>query len=108
VTTVEYVIGLSTFGMIQWLGVEYGIVAGVGMYVVGRQLLSGGIPVVGGGGRDDDCRTTKRGVGDEEADALLETKGTRVMTARSPTKQTVHETTPLLNTDSRCPQRAED
>jgi MFS superfamily sulfate permease-like transporter len=102
VTTVEYVIGLSTFGMIQWLGVEYGIVAGVGMYVAGRQLWSG-IPVVGGGGGgDDDCRTTKKGVGDEEGEALLETKGatTRVMTARSPTKKKVDETTPLLNTDS--------
>jgi hypothetical protein len=101
VTTAEYVIGLSTFGMIQWLGVEYGIVAGVGMYVVGRQLWSG-IPVVGGGGGgDDDCRTTKKGVGDEEGEVLLETKGaTRVMTARSPTKKKVDETTPLLNTDS--------
>jgi MFS superfamily sulfate permease-like transporter len=38
VTTAEYAIGLSTFGMIQWFGVEYGILAGVGIYVLCRQL----------------------------------------------------------------------
>eukprot|EP00535_Pseudo-nitzschia_heimii_P013035 CAMPEP_0197194584 /NCGR_PEP_ID=MMETSP1423-20130617/29517_1 /TAXON_ID=476441 /ORGANISM="Pseudo-nitzschia heimii, Strain UNC1101" /LENGTH=616 /DNA_ID=CAMNT_0042648031 /DNA_START=127 /DNA_END=1977 /DNA_ORIENTATION=+ len=38
VTTAEYLIGLSTFGLIQALGVEYGIVAGVVVYVICRQL----------------------------------------------------------------------
>lgn len=42
VTIAEYLIGLSTFGLIQWLGVEYGILSGVGLYVALRQL---GIPV---------------------------------------------------------------
>lgn len=42
VTIAEYIIGLSTFGLIQWLGVEYGILAGVVMYIACRQL---GIPV---------------------------------------------------------------
>merc|ERR1712127_317242 len=38
VTTAEYLIGLSTFGLIQALGVEYGIVAGVVVYMVCWQL----------------------------------------------------------------------
>ena len=38
VTPAEYLIGLSTFGLIQFLGVEYGIVAGVAVYVLCRQL----------------------------------------------------------------------
>lgn len=38
VTTAEYLIGLSTFGMIQFFGVEYGIVMGVALYVFCRQL----------------------------------------------------------------------
>ena len=38
VTTAEYIIGLSTFGLIQVLGVEYGIIAGVAVYVICRQL----------------------------------------------------------------------
>ena len=38
----EYLIGLSTFGLIQWWGVEYGILAGVAIYIVCRQA---GIPV---------------------------------------------------------------
>ncbi len=38
VTTGEYVVGLSTFGLIQWLGVEYGILAGLGLYILTRQL----------------------------------------------------------------------
>lgn len=42
VTIAEYAIGLATFGLIQWLGVEYGILAGVLVYVVCRQL---GVPV---------------------------------------------------------------
>lgn len=38
VTIAEYLIGLSTFGLIQLLGVEYGIVAGVVIYIFCRQL----------------------------------------------------------------------
>ena len=38
VTTAEYLIGLSTFGLIQALGVEFGIVAGVMVYVICWQL----------------------------------------------------------------------
>ena len=38
VTLGEYLIGLSTFGLIQGLGVEYGIVAGVVLYVICRLL----------------------------------------------------------------------
>jgi hypothetical protein len=38
VTIAEYIIGLSTFGLIQVLGVEYGIIAGVAVYVICRQL----------------------------------------------------------------------
>jgi len=38
VTVAEYIIGLSTFGLIQYLGVEYGIIAGVAVYVFCRQL----------------------------------------------------------------------
>jgi MFS superfamily sulfate permease-like transporter len=38
VTPAEYLVGLATFGLIQVLGVEYGIVAGVVVYVVCRQL----------------------------------------------------------------------
>mmetsp|Transcript_34589 Transcript_34589/g.81539 ORF Transcript_34589/g.81539 Transcript_34589/m.81539 type:complete len:615 (-) Transcript_34589:29-1873(-) len=38
VTLGEYLIGLSTFGLIQGLGVEYGIVAGVLLYVICRLL----------------------------------------------------------------------
>ena len=38
VTVAEYLIGLSTFGLIQFLGVEYGIVAGVVVYMFCRQL----------------------------------------------------------------------
>jgi SulP family sulfate permease len=37
-TVAEYLIGLSTFALIQLLGVEYGILAGVGIYVACRQL----------------------------------------------------------------------
>ena len=37
-TTAEYLLGLSTFGLIQVLGVEYGIAAGVVLYVACRQL----------------------------------------------------------------------
>jgi MFS superfamily sulfate permease-like transporter len=42
VAVAEYLIGLSTFGLIQWLGVEYGILSGIGLYIVCRQL---GVPV---------------------------------------------------------------
>eukprot|EP00536_Pseudo-nitzschia_multiseries_P005944 jgi/Psemu1/303743/fgenesh1_kg.121_\ len=38
VTIAEYLIGLSTFGLIEGLGVEYGIVAGVAVYVICRLL----------------------------------------------------------------------
>jgi MFS superfamily sulfate permease-like transporter len=38
VTRAEYTIGLATFGLIQVLGVEYGIVAGVVVYVLCRKL----------------------------------------------------------------------
>lgn len=38
VTNAEYLVALSTFGLIQALGVEYGIVAGVAAYVICRQL----------------------------------------------------------------------
>jgi MFS superfamily sulfate permease-like transporter len=38
VTMAEYLISLATFGLIQWLGVEYGILSGVGVYIVCRQL----------------------------------------------------------------------
>jgi MFS superfamily sulfate permease-like transporter len=38
VTTTEYIVDLATFGMIQWLGVEYGIFAGVLLYVVCYRL----------------------------------------------------------------------
>lgn len=34
VTTAEYLVGLSTFGLIQGLGVEYGLLAGIALYVV--------------------------------------------------------------------------
>ena len=37
-TTAEYVIGLSTFGLINALGVEYGIIAGLFAYIFCRQL----------------------------------------------------------------------
>lgn len=37
VTVAEYWVGLSSFGMIQWLGVEYGILAGVAIYALCRQ-----------------------------------------------------------------------
>lgn len=42
VTAAEYTIGLTTFGLIQWLGVEYGILTGVAIYITCRQL---GVPV---------------------------------------------------------------
>jgi len=38
VSTIEYGIALSTFGLIQWLGVEYGILAGVGIYCLFQQI----------------------------------------------------------------------
>lgn len=38
VTTAEYVIGIATFGLIQVLQVEYGILAGVFLYVLCRQV----------------------------------------------------------------------
>jgi SulP family sulfate permease len=38
VTPVEYVICLSTFGLIQWAGVEYGILLGVALYLALRQV----------------------------------------------------------------------
>ena len=38
VTAVEYVICLSTFGLIQWAGVEYGVVLGVFLYLAFRQV----------------------------------------------------------------------
>jgi len=38
VTIAEYLVGLSTFGLIQALGVEYGIVAGVVVYAICWQL----------------------------------------------------------------------
>ena len=38
VTIAEYLVGLSTFGLIMALGVEYGIVAGCAVYVLCRQL----------------------------------------------------------------------
>jgi len=38
VTTAEYLIALSTFGLIQVLGVEYGIIGGIAVYVICRQL----------------------------------------------------------------------
>lgn len=37
-TTAEYVIGLCTFGLINALGVEYGIIAGLFAYIFCRQL----------------------------------------------------------------------
>ena len=37
VTVAEYLIGLATFGMIQCVGVEYGILMGVGLYFLCRQ-----------------------------------------------------------------------
>ena len=37
-TVGEYMIALLTFGLIYFLGVEYGILAGVGLYVACRQL----------------------------------------------------------------------
>lgn len=37
VTIAEYITGLSTFFLIQIIGVEYGIIAGVAIYVLGRQ-----------------------------------------------------------------------
>jgi MFS superfamily sulfate permease-like transporter len=37
VTTAEYILGLSTFGLIQILQVEYGILAGVILYIFCRQ-----------------------------------------------------------------------
>ena len=36
-TTAEYMLCLSTFGLIQWLNVEYGIVAGIVLYLVLQQ-----------------------------------------------------------------------
>ena len=36
--TAEYLIGLFTFGMIQILGVEYGILVGIAVYVICRQF----------------------------------------------------------------------
>ncbi|KAL3919594.1 MAG: hypothetical protein SGILL_003678 [Bacillariaceae sp.] len=38
VTIAEYLIGLSTFALIHFLGVEYGILGGVVLYVICRQL----------------------------------------------------------------------
>jgi len=38
VTIAEYLIALSTFGLIQILGVEYGIIGGIAVYVICRQL----------------------------------------------------------------------
>ena len=38
VTTAEYVIGLATFGLIQIIGVEYGILAGVVLYILCNQV----------------------------------------------------------------------
>jgi SulP family sulfate permease len=38
VTVAEYILGLTTFGLIQVLGVEYGIIAGIAVYWVCRQL----------------------------------------------------------------------
>jgi hypothetical protein len=38
VTIAEYFIGLSTFAFIHFLGVEYGILGGVLLYVFCRQL----------------------------------------------------------------------
>lgn len=38
VTVAEYIIGLSTFGLIQFLGVEYGIIAGVVVYFICRRF----------------------------------------------------------------------
>jgi MFS superfamily sulfate permease-like transporter len=38
VTTVEYIIALSTFALIQLLNVEYGMIAGVSIYVVALKL----------------------------------------------------------------------
>jgi len=38
VTIAEYLVGLATFGLIQGLGVEYGIIAGVLVYVLCRKL----------------------------------------------------------------------
>jgi len=38
VTTAEYIVALATFGLIKVMGVEYGIVAGVVVYVICRQL----------------------------------------------------------------------
>jgi hypothetical protein len=38
VTTAEYIIGLATFCLIQVLQVEYGILAGVFLYVLCRQI----------------------------------------------------------------------
>ena len=37
-TIAEYIIGLSTFGLINLLGVEYGIISGVFVYIFCRQI----------------------------------------------------------------------
>ena len=37
-TRTEHVVCVMTFGLIQWLGVEYGIVAGIGVYIACRQM----------------------------------------------------------------------
>jgi MFS superfamily sulfate permease-like transporter len=36
VTVMEYLVGLSTFALIHWTGVEYGIIAGVAIYAICR------------------------------------------------------------------------
>jgi MFS superfamily sulfate permease-like transporter len=68
--TAEYIIGLSTFGLIQFLGVEYGILAGVALYVVCRQLgFDVGEPKMSTTENDED--DNKRSVVEQEEQSPL-------------------------------------
>jgi len=62
-TTVEYVICLATFGMIQVVGIEYGILLGVVLYVVCQKLgLDLGELKIATMENEDDERSEKEGL----------------------------------------------
>ena len=65
VTPAEYLIDLATFGLIQWLGVEYGIIAGVVLFVMCRRL---GAPVGENSYEAEDRQSS------EEESGLLESR----------------------------------